>query len=116
MRRTGSTAKMGPFLGAAGATRHGPAHRQPTSQPEEPAMHAPTTRPTDGSFPLLVRAGFAPLLIGAAILVAVVPLAARADHVRPARTDAPSGVVAAYVAAVNAGDLDAILALYADDA
>jgi hypothetical protein len=34
----------------------------------------------------------------------------------PASTDDPAAVIEAYIAAVNAGDLDAILDLYADDA
>ena len=34
----------------------------------------------------------------------------------PASGDDPAAVIAAYVAAVNAGDLEGILALYADDA
>ncbi len=41
---------------------------------------------------------------------------ARADHVRPVPNNDPAAVVEAYAAAVNAGDLAAILALYADDA
>ncbi len=60
---------------------------------------------------------FAPLLLAVGLLV--VPAVAsptRADHVRPIQGKDPAAVVEAYVGAVNAGDLEGILALYADDA
>ena len=56
----------------------------------------------------------APLLI--ALMAALVPLVGRADHLRPVQPEDPAAVVAAYAAAVNAGDLAGILGLYADGA
>jgi uncharacterized protein (TIGR02246 family) len=77
-------------------------------------MSAETVRSAAGAVARRLPSAFAPLLLVAALLAAV-PLAARADHVRPVPSG-PAAVVAAYAAAVNAGDLGAILALYADDA
>ena len=80
-------------------------------------MTAQTARSADATLPRRLRSVVAPLLLAVALLAtAVFPLVARADHVRPVQDDAPSAVIAAYAAAVNAGDLDGILALYADDA
>ncbi len=60
---------------------------------------------------------FVLLLIAAGILaMPAFARSARADHVRPVPNNDPAAVVEAYAAAVNAGDLAAILALYADDA
>ena len=56
----------------------------------------------------------APLLL--ALAASVVPLFGGAGRTQAAPGDDPAAVIAAYVAAVNAGDLEGILALYADDA
>ena len=59
----------------------------------------------------------APLLIAIGLLILpALAVPTRADHARPIAADDQAAVVAAYVAAVNAGDLEGILALYADDA
>lgn len=55
----------------------------------------------------------------AAVLAVRIPFRVAADHMHPIATgsvDDPAAVIAAYIAAVNAGDLEEILALYADDA
>lgn len=77
-------------------------------------MSAETVRSAAGAVARRLPSAFAPLLLVAALLAAV-PLAARADHAQPVPSG-PAAVVEDYVAAVNAGDLEAILALYADDA
>lgn len=56
----------------------------------------------------------APLLI--ALATPAFALSARADHVRPVPAGELAAVVAAYAAALNAGDVEGILALYADNA
>jgi ketosteroid isomerase-like protein len=59
----------------------------------------------------------ASLVIAVGLLaVPVFALLGGAGLTRAATGDDPAAVVDAYAAAVNAGDLDAILALYADDA
>jgi hypothetical protein len=56
----------------------------------------------------------APLLI--ALATPTFALSARADHVRPVPAGELAAVVAAYAAALNAGDVEGVLALHADDA
>ncbi len=80
-------------------------------------MRAQSVRSTDGRRPCRRRPVVTLLLLAVGLLATgVLPLVARADHVRPVQNDDPAAVVEAYAAAVNAGDLAAILALYANDA
>ncbi|MBA3517605.1 MAG: nuclear transport factor 2 family protein [Rhizobiales bacterium] len=76
-------------------------------------LHRPRTRSaTQRRWPV-----FAPLLIAVGLLMLpAFVLPTRADHVQPIEGSDPAAVVAAYVAAVNARDLEGILALYTDDA
>ncbi len=89
-------------------------------------MHAPTVRFVDRIRLRRLRTSSShrrrwpivtPLLIAVGLLMLpafVFP--ARADHVQPIAASDPAAVIAAYVAAVNARDLEGILALYTDDA
>ena len=80
-------------------------------------MRAQSIRSTDGRRPCRRRPVVTLLLLAVGLLATgVLPLVARADHVRPVPNDDPAAVVEAYAAAVNAGDLEGILALYANDA
>jgi ketosteroid isomerase-like protein len=89
-------------------------------------MNAKTVRFLNGTLLHRLRAGSAnprrwPILTTLLIAVALVALPVfslfgGAGQTRAAPSDDPAAVVAAYVAAVNADDLEAILALYADDA
>ncbi len=80
-------------------------------------MNAQTGRPAAATFPCRQRAVFALLLLALGLLsMPVFALSARADHVQPVQRYDPAAVVQAYVAAVNAGDLEWISAMYATDA
>ena len=80
-------------------------------------MSAKTIRPADGTPLRRRRRLVAPLLLAVVLLAAaLVPLSGGAGPARAAQSDDPAAVVEAYVAAVNAGNLAAILGLYADDA
>ncbi len=80
-------------------------------------MNAQTVRPAAATFPRRQRAVFALLLLAAGLLsMPAFAFSARADHVQPVQRYDTAAVVQAYVAAVNAGDLEWILAMYATDA
>ena len=79
-------------------------------------MRVLTVRPAAGTLPRRSSV-IVPLLLAVGLLaVPAFALSARADHVRPARVPDPAAVVAAYAAALNAGDLGRVLAFYADGA
>jgi ketosteroid isomerase-like protein len=110
MRRRGRERRMGPFRGATGTSpgRVGRAARNPRQK--ELTMTAKSIRFVNGHL-------LASLVIALGLLaVPVFSLFDGASQTRAAEGDDPAEVVDAYAAAINGEDLDAILALYADDA
>ena len=79
-------------------------------------MSAKTIRSVDGTFLRRRWHLVASLLLAVGLLAAaLVPLVGGAGPARAAQGDDPAAVIAAYAAALNAGDLEGILAQYADD-